>query len=83
MTAFIRNILLAAVAVSSLAGTASADQTIPSCAKTSTNDLWSGRCCSNGDSNCLGGGNNGRDHGNKGGRGDNGRGNNGGAAGKK
>jgi len=77
MTALLRNALLAAVAVSGLAGSALADQTIPSCAKTSTNDLWSGRCCGAGDSNCLGGGNGGRDHG------DNGRGGNGGTAGKK
>ena len=76
MTALLRNALLAAVAVSGMAGSALADQTI-SCAKTSTNDLWSGRCCSAGDSNCLGGGNNGNDHGDKGGRGNNG------AAGKK
>lgn len=62
MTALLRNAFLAAVAVSTLAGSALADQTIPSCGKTSTNDLWSGRCCSNGDANCLGGGNGGRDH---------------------
>jgi hypothetical protein len=77
MAAFLRNALLAAAAVSALTGSALADQTVTSCAKTSTNDLWSGRCCGAGDSNCLGGGNNGRDHG------DHGRGNNGGAAGKK
>lgn len=69
MTALLRNTLLAAVAVSSLAGSALADQTITSCGKTSTNDLWSGRCCGDGDSNCLGGGNSGRDHGDRGGRG--------------
>ena len=78
MTALLRNTLLAAVAVSALAGSALADQTIPGCAKTSTNDLWGGRCCSNGDSNCLGGGNGGRGHNDNGRRGDKG-----GAAGKK
>ncbi|PZV38608.1 hypothetical protein [Mesorhizobium kowhaii] len=78
MTALLRNALLAAVAVSGMAGSTLADQTFTSCAKTSTNDLWSGRCCSAGDSNCLGGGNGGQNHGDKGGRG-----NNGGAAGKK
>jgi len=71
MTAFLRNAFLAAVAVSSLAGPALADQTV-SCSQTATNDLWSGRCCGAGDSSCLGGGNGGRDHGdhgNNGGRG--------------
>ncbi|UVK42672.1 hypothetical protein BPNPMPFG_004374 [Mesorhizobium sp. AR07] len=70
MTALLRNAFLAAVTVSALAGSAFADQTITSCAKTATNDLWSGRCCSNGDANCLGGG---HDHGDNGGRGDHGR----------
>lgn len=79
MTAFLRATFLAAVAMSALAGPALADQTVTSCVNTSTNDLWSGRCCGAGDSNCLGGGNNGHDHD----RGDNGRGNNGGQAGKK
>ncbi|MFD2053869.1 hypothetical protein ACFSQT_12465 [Mesorhizobium calcicola] len=78
MTALLRNALLAAVALSALAGSALADQTITGCGKTPTNDLWSGRCCGVGDSNCLGGGNDGHDHGNKGGRGDKG-----GTAGKK
>ncbi|MCV3206786.1 hypothetical protein OHD62_00370 [Mesorhizobium sp. YC-39] len=68
MTALLRNTLLAAIAVLSLAGSALADQTV-SCGKTSTNDLWSGRCCGEGDANCLGGGNGGRDHGDRGGRG--------------
>jgi len=77
MTALLRNALLAAVAVSGMAGSALADQTI-SCANTQTNDLWSGRCCNVGDSNCLGGGNDGHDHGGNGGRGGNG-----GTAGKK
>jgi hypothetical protein len=78
MTAFLRNTLLAAIAVSSLAGSAMADQTT-SCAKTNLNDLWAGRCCSAaGAADCLGGGNNGHDHSDKGGRG-----NNGGTAGKK
>ena len=78
MTALLRNTFLAAVAVSALAGSALADQTIPSCANTSTNDLWSGRCCSVGGENCLGGGNGGHDHNDNGGRG-----NNGSTAGKK
>ncbi|QND67779.1 hypothetical protein HB777_30105 [Mesorhizobium loti] len=75
MTALLRNAFLAAVAVSALAGPALADQTI-SCANTQTNDVWAGRCCGAGDSSCLGGGNNGHDHG------DHGRGGNGGTAGK-
>ncbi|QKD00903.1 hypothetical protein [Mesorhizobium loti] len=79
MTAFLRNTLLAAIAMSSLAGTAMADET-KSCAKTNLNDLWAGRCCGTaGASDCLGGGNGGRDHGDNGGRGTN---SNGGAAGK-
>ncbi|RVD69943.1 MAG: hypothetical protein E5V62_21810 [Mesorhizobium sp.] len=65
MTAFLRNALLAAVAVTSMAGSALADQTV-SCAETKTNDLWSGRCCGTSDSSCLGGG---HEHGNHGGRG--------------
>ncbi|MBW8908392.1 MAG: hypothetical protein JF620_05080 [Mesorhizobium sp.] len=69
MTAFLRNTLLAVVAVSALTGSALADQTIKSCAKTDINDLWSGRCCSAGDSSCLRGGKGGRDHNDKGGRG--------------
>ncbi|RVA56659.1 hypothetical protein EN933_05725 [Mesorhizobium sp. M7A.F.Ca.US.001.01.1.1] len=77
MTAFLRNTLLAAIAVSSMAGSAMADQTT-SCAKTNLNDLWAGRCCGDaGAADCLGGGNNGHDHG------DHGRGGNGGTAGKK
>ncbi|MGX7875913.1 hypothetical protein ACVDG5_027195 [Mesorhizobium sp. ORM6] len=77
MTAFLRNTLLAAIAMSSLAGTAMADQTV-SCANTNLNDLWSGRCCgAAGASDCMGGGHS-HDHGNNGGRGTNG-GNNGGA----
>ncbi|CDX41381.1 conserved exported hypothetical protein [Mesorhizobium sp. ORS 3359] len=62
MTAFLRNTLLAAVAVSALTGSALADQTYKSCAATNLNDLWSGRCCTVGSANCLGGGNGGRDH---------------------
>ncbi|MBZ9675205.1 hypothetical protein [Mesorhizobium sp. ES1-1] len=96
MTAFLRNTLLAAAALSSLAGSAMADQTIPSCASTNLQDLWSGRCCSASSSDCHGarrhrdngrpgqngGGNTaGGDHHDNGGRGDNG-GNNGGSAGK-
>jgi hypothetical protein len=79
MTALLRTTFLAALAISSVAGSALADQTIPSCAKISINDLWSGRCCS-ADSDCLGGGRGGRDHNDNGGRG--GRGGNGGTAGK-
>ncbi len=67
MTAFLRNTLLAAVAVSALTGSALADQTVTSCAKTKLNDLWSGRCCGAGAANCLGGG--GRDHSDNSGRG--------------
>jgi hypothetical protein len=74
MTALLRNAFLAAVAVSALTGSAFADQTI-SCVNTKTNDLWSGRCCNAGDSNCLGGGNNGHEHGHQG--------NNGSTAGKQ
>ncbi|MBA1143506.1 hypothetical protein [Mesorhizobium neociceri] len=69
MTAFLRNTFLAAVAVSSLAGSALADQNIPSCAKTSTNDLWSNRCCGAGDVSCLGKGRDHGEHGSTGGRG--------------
>ncbi|MEO5759004.1 MAG: hypothetical protein ABIQ51_19310 [Mesorhizobium sp.] len=76
MTAFLRNTLLAAVAVSGFAGSAMAKEIVPSCAYSSLNDLWSGRCCNLNDSNCLGGGNGGRDHGDKGGQSTNG-GNNG------
>ncbi|MBZ9711019.1 hypothetical protein FJW08_28530 [Mesorhizobium sp. B3-2-1] len=72
MTAFLRNTLLAAAAASALTGSALAGQTIPSCANTNLNDLWSGRCCSAGASDCLGGGNGGRDHQGNGGRGNNG-----------
>ncbi|TPI34786.1 hypothetical protein FJ414_19465 [Mesorhizobium sp. B3-1-6] len=78
MTAFLRNTLLAAVAVSALTGSALADETVKSCAKTNFNDLWSGRCCSVGSANCPGGGN-GRDH--QGHQGNGGRGStNGGSA---
>ncbi|GLQ80642.1 hypothetical protein GCM10007881_41610 [Mesorhizobium huakuii] len=63
MTAFLRNTLLAFAAVSALGGSAMADQTV-SCAHTNLNDLWAGRCCGTaGASDCLGGGNNGHDHG--------------------
>ncbi|WP_027059245.1 hypothetical protein [Mesorhizobium loti] len=79
MTAFLRNTLLAAIAMSSLAGTAMADET-KSCSHTNLNDLWAGNCCgAAGTSDCLRGGNGGRDHGDNGGRGTN---SNGGAAGK-
>lgn len=69
MTAFLRNTLLVAVAVSAFAGSALADETTKSCAKTNLNDLWSGRCCDVSSANCLGGGNGGRDHHDNGGRG--------------
>ncbi|TGQ74584.1 MAG: hypothetical protein E5V49_11255 [Mesorhizobium sp.] len=82
MTAFLRNTLLAAVAVSAMSGSALADQTAKTCAYTNLNDLWTGRCCNVGESNCLGGGNNGHDHGNKGGRDPNGGSTAGGPAGK-
>lgn len=78
MTAFLRNTLLAAVAVSSLTGSALADQTIPGCANSKLNNLWSGRCCGIGTSDCLGGEKGNHEHHDKGGRG-----NNGGTAGKK
>ncbi|MEI9429095.1 hypothetical protein [Mesorhizobium sp. Cs1299R1N3] len=79
MTAFLRNTLLVAAAVSALTGSALAGQTIPSCANTNLNDLWAGRCCgAAGASDCLGGGHGGQNHG------DHGRGGNGGStAGKK
>ncbi|MBZ9909719.1 hypothetical protein LB557_27345 [Mesorhizobium sp. BR115XR7A] len=74
MTAFLRNTLLAAAAVSALTGSALAGQTIPSCANSNLNDLWAGRCCGEaGASDCLGGGNGGQGHG------DHGRGGNGGS----
>ncbi|TPO08235.1 hypothetical protein [Mesorhizobium sp. B1-1-5] len=79
MTAFLRNTLLAAAAVSALTGSALADETTKSCAKTNLNDLWSGRCCGVDSSACLGGGNGGRDH--QGHQGNGGRGStNGGSA---
>ena len=68
MTAFLRNTVLAAIAVSALTGSALADETDKGCAKTNLNDLWSGRCCSVSSANCLGGGH-GRDHHDNGGRG--------------
>ncbi|MEZ2331504.1 hypothetical protein AB6802_17430 [Mesorhizobium sp. RCC_202] len=68
MTAFLRNTLLAAAAISALTGSALADQTV-SCAKTNLHDLWAGRCCSAGGADCLGGGNGGRDHNGNGSRG--------------
>jgi hypothetical protein len=68
MTSFLRTAFLAAVAVSSLAGSAMADQTV-TCSNTQTNDWWAGRCCGASDSACLGGGNAGHDHHDNGGRG--------------
>ena len=79
MTAFLRNTLLAAIAVSALTGSALAGETVKSCAKTNLNDLWSGRCCGIDSSACLGGGNGGRGHQGNGGRGS---GTNGAGAGK-
>lgn len=62
MTAILRNVLLAAVAVSALASSAMADQTV-TCARTPTDKLWTGKCCSTGSDNCLGGEHGGRgDH---------------------
>ena len=77
MTAFLRNSFLAAVAVSALTGSALADQTV-TCSHSNLNDLWSGRCCSAGSADCMGGGNGGHDHNDNGGRG----GSTNGAAGK-
>ncbi|RWL55845.1 MAG: hypothetical protein EOR62_08080 [Mesorhizobium sp.] len=54
MTKMLRNTLLAFVAVAAFAGSAMADQ--QGCGNTSTNKLWSGRCCGLGDGACLGGG---------------------------
>ncbi|RAZ90057.1 hypothetical protein DPM33_14550 [Mesorhizobium hawassense] len=68
MTSFLRNTLLAAAALSALTGSALADETYKSCAKTNLNDLWSGRCCTVGSANCLDGGH-GHDHHGNGGRG--------------
>ncbi|AZO57306.1 hypothetical protein EN851_33185 [Mesorhizobium sp. M8A.F.Ca.ET.208.01.1.1] len=83
MTAFLRNTLLAVAAVSALTGSALAGQTDTSCVKTTLNDLWAGRCCGTaGASDCLGGGNGGRDHNDKGGRDPNGGSTNGGPTGK-
>ena len=71
MTAFLRNTLLAFATVSALGGSAMADQTV-SCVHTNLNDLWAGRCCGTaGASDCLGGGNNGHDHGDPGTKGGN------------
>ncbi|TPM35438.1 hypothetical protein [Mesorhizobium sp. B2-3-5] len=82
MTAFLRNSLLAAVAVSALTGSALAGQIDTSCVKTTLNDLWAGRCCGTaGASDCLGGGN-GRDHHDNGHPGTNGGNPNGPTAGK-
>ena len=66
MTAILRNTLLAAIAVSALAGSAMAGQSsiIKECNNTPTNKLWAGRCCGVGGSICLGGEGHGRgDHG--------------------
>ena len=67
MTAFLRNTLLAVVAMSALTGSALADDTVKSCAKTNLDNLWSGHCCA-GDSTCMGGHGRGGNHDN-GGRG--------------
>ncbi|WP_296743448.1 hypothetical protein [Mesorhizobium sp.] len=67
MTKMLRNTLLAAAAISALAGSAMAAQqtTRTECDNTPTNALWAGRCCGAGDSSCLGG--SGHDHDNRGG----------------
>ena len=74
MTTILRNALLAAVAISSMAGSAFADsQAVKTeCDKTITNDFWNGRCCGTGNANCMGGDNHDHDRGDN--RGDNGRG---------
>nr|WIE90079.1 hypothetical protein P9270_021340 [Mesorhizobium sp. WSM4875] len=76
MPAILRNALLAALAVSTLGGSAMAGQQIYECDNTPTNKLWAGRCCGVGDANCLGGESHGHDRGNPG-RGNNGGGDNG------
>jgi hypothetical protein len=55
MTKMLRNMFLAAVAVSALAGSAMAAQqtTRTECDNTPTNALWAGRCCGTGDSSCI------------------------------
>ncbi|RWB77113.1 MAG: hypothetical protein EOQ50_09350 [Mesorhizobium sp.] len=63
MAKMLRNTLLAFVAVAAFAGSAMADQ--QGCGNTSTNKLWSGRCCGLGDGACLGGGHD-HDHGGRG-----------------
>ncbi|UCI06240.1 hypothetical protein [Mesorhizobium sp. B1-1-8] len=57
MTAILRNTLLAAVAVSALAGSAMAgQQTVKTeCENKSGNTLWTARCCGVGSADCLGG----------------------------
>jgi hypothetical protein len=62
MTNILRNTLLAAVAISTLAGPAMAAQQAvrTECENTPTNKLWAGRCCSSGDTNCIHG--EGHDH---------------------
>ena len=64
MTSFLRNAFLAAVAVSSMSGSALADQTTPSCTK--YDNIW-GNCCY--DSSCRDTNGNHGDHGSTGGRG--------------
>jgi hypothetical protein len=55
MTKILRNALLAAAAVSGLAGSAMAAQQAArtECGNAATSKTWGGRCC--GDTNCLGG----------------------------
>ncbi|UCI08136.1 hypothetical protein [Mesorhizobium sp. B1-1-8] len=54
MTNILRNALLAAVAISGLAGSAMAGQQM-TCGNTSNDKLWAGRCCGIHGANCLGG----------------------------
>jgi len=61
MTKILRNALVAAVAVSGLAGSAMAGQQT-GCGYTQTDKLWTGRCCGVSEGQCLGG-EGGHDHG--------------------
>lgn len=65
MTTILRNTLLAAAAISAMAGSAFAGgQTFKTeCDKTIASDFWNGRCCGTGDANCMGGENHDHDRG--------------------
>ncbi|WP_217577595.1 hypothetical protein [Mesorhizobium sp. GbtcB19] len=65
MTKVLRNTLLGFVVAAAFAGSALADQQSvkEGCGNTSTNKLWSGRCCGLGDGSCLGGESHGHDRG--------------------